>query len=258
MISNGMKAIYTPSLFTPSEAEVITGVSVTLQRDWRHRGFLEKGEGHARFDVFALARLAFMKALADRGVGPSETFEIAKIAAVGIVSRMAFWFSYWEGDADLALTWPGVTLPECETDEAKAQSILKALGMSGRQDLLDHLLKKTGSLPSNWNIKSRWLVSQLLAERGFPMTEQYFIWWPNCLTTFEASVDDALERFKSLNGQVSGAIVFLDLTGLGSALGDRTARPFVHVELPRDFDGNVTAPIEYSQPVPFKTMDREV
>jgi hypothetical protein len=247
-----MKAIYTPSLFTPSEAEVITGVSVTLQRDWRHRGFLEKGEGHARFDVFALARLAFMKALADRGIGPSETHEVATIAAAGIVSRMASWFDFWEGDADLALTWSGVTLPECETDEAKAKSILKALGMLGRQDLLDHLLKKTGSLPSNWNIKSRWLVSQLLAERGFPMTtDQYFIWWPNRSATFEASVDDALKKFVSRNGEVSGAIVLLDLTGLGSALGDRTVRSFVHVELPKSEAGALVAPLEYGAPLPF-------
>ena len=46
---------------------------------------LPKAEGHARFDAYDLAKLFFVKAMADRGVGPRTSFMNAEICATGIV-----------------------------------------------------------------------------------------------------------------------------------------------------------------------------
>jgi hypothetical protein len=61
-----METIFT--VFTPAEAERITGVSVTLQRDWRRREIMPKREGHARFDLRDLADMFALKCLFDAGI----------------------------------------------------------------------------------------------------------------------------------------------------------------------------------------------
>ncbi|WP_036286405.1 MerR family transcriptional regulator [Methylosinus sp. PW1] len=56
------------SVFTPSEAEHITGVSVALQRDWRRREIMPKRDGHARFDLHDLADMLTLKMCSDAGM----------------------------------------------------------------------------------------------------------------------------------------------------------------------------------------------
>ena len=93
-----------PRLFTPADAERITGVSVTLQRDWRRRGILPGQDGHARFDAFALAEMLFLRVMADRGIGP-----LTKIAGLplkdfadGIGARIVAHALRWQD----AWAWP--------------------------------------------------------------------------------------------------------------------------------------------------------
>ena len=60
--------------FTPADAEVITGVSVDQQRNWRRYGYLPKSLGkHARFKPHQLARMLVMQMLSKRGIGPSKS-----------------------------------------------------------------------------------------------------------------------------------------------------------------------------------------
>lgn len=57
--------------YTPAEAEMVTGVKVALQRDWRRRGLLpETGGGHARYTAAALAEMVLMQDFARDGLGP--------------------------------------------------------------------------------------------------------------------------------------------------------------------------------------------
>jgi hypothetical protein len=58
----------TLSVFTPSEAEQITGVALALQRDWRRRAILPKRDGHARFDLHDLADMLTLKMCSDAGM----------------------------------------------------------------------------------------------------------------------------------------------------------------------------------------------
>jgi hypothetical protein len=78
---------FTLTTFTPSQVEAITTLSTTLQRDWRRRGFLPYGDGHARFDAMDVAELWVMKLLADRGIGPQQGRDCAPWPAYGIVAR---------------------------------------------------------------------------------------------------------------------------------------------------------------------------
>jgi len=57
--------------YTPAEAELVTGVNVALQRDWRRRGLLpETGGGHARYTASELAEMLLMQDFAREGLGP--------------------------------------------------------------------------------------------------------------------------------------------------------------------------------------------
>ena len=71
--------------FEAREAEWITGVGRQIQREWRRRGFFAwEGEGRADHKLHDLARLIVMGVLADRGIGPSMSMDIATSAALRI------------------------------------------------------------------------------------------------------------------------------------------------------------------------------
>jgi DNA-binding transcriptional MerR regulator len=90
---------YTLSAFTPGEAGAITGVSPDLQRDWRRRGYLPaSGDGHARFDLYQLAHLFFLRTMADRGIGPQHSHELADIASGAIAYGALQDSSAFEGE----------------------------------------------------------------------------------------------------------------------------------------------------------------
>ncbi len=90
---------YDLTRFTPAEAERITGVNVTLQRDWRRRGFLPSNEGHARFDVFSLAKMRFLGVMSERGIGPASTEKYVDITMNAIAREALSGDGAAEGDA---------------------------------------------------------------------------------------------------------------------------------------------------------------
>ena len=93
-----MNTPFTLALFSPGEAEKITGLSTTMQRDWRHRGFLPKNDGHARFDLFTLAMMMVLKLFADRNFGPQAVKTIADITARAIAWHALEFVDSFEGD----------------------------------------------------------------------------------------------------------------------------------------------------------------
>lgn len=68
-------------VFSPSEAEKITGMTVETQRNNRRAGYLAKQPGHARFDLFDLLSMAFMTDAAKFGIGPKFSVESAEWVA---------------------------------------------------------------------------------------------------------------------------------------------------------------------------------
>jgi len=93
-----MSTPFTLTHFTPSEAAQITGLSAAMQRDWRHRGFLPKNDGHARFDLFTLAVMMVLKLFADRNIGPQAVKTIAEITARAIAWHALEFVDSFEGD----------------------------------------------------------------------------------------------------------------------------------------------------------------
>lgn len=98
----------TLTLFPPSEAARITGLSTLAQTDWRRRGHLPPlpDSKHARFDVFDLARMQAMRALSDRGIGPARSKAVAPSCALRIVGYALRWRNAWAGNPEAA---PGAT-----------------------------------------------------------------------------------------------------------------------------------------------------
>ena len=77
-------------LFTPSELETLTGLSVANQRAWRHSGFLrDRGEqtagGHWRFRPGDVLFVATARAVADMGL----TLGVATVVADHVLRDVA-------------------------------------------------------------------------------------------------------------------------------------------------------------------------
>jgi hypothetical protein len=68
-------------VFSANEAADITGHSTDSQRNNRRYGYLPKIEGHARYDLFDLFRLAFIADAAKFKIGPQQSHEAAEWVA---------------------------------------------------------------------------------------------------------------------------------------------------------------------------------
>lgn len=68
--------------FTASEVDAITGVSPSLQRNWRRYGYLPENEGGkwTRYSLDWVIRIAVMKLLSDAGTDVSKTSVAAQMA----------------------------------------------------------------------------------------------------------------------------------------------------------------------------------
>jgi len=183
--------------FTPAEAALATGVSAVQQRDWRRRGFLPQNEGHARFDACEIAAMWTMRLLSDRGVGPSETGEIAKWAAAGIVSASCKWVDAF-GLATSGI--PGDNISWKRRAEFLKQKVLRSAG---------------------YNLEPA----------------PFLIWWANGAHTFHFSVDQAFKEHLSDDERYVGPVIVLDLASLGTDLLKRLSKPFATIEISGDIAG---------------------
>lgn len=89
------------SEFTPAQAAHITGVSATLQRDWRRRGLLPKKDDARRtkFTLEDLIVMAAMRNLSDAGVIIKYTDDISRHTVKIAIAYIESWIIE-EGFAD--------------------------------------------------------------------------------------------------------------------------------------------------------------
>lgn len=100
--------------FTPSEAAAISGVSPTLQRDWRRREIL-RGNSDGRWTRWTLTdviRLSVMKLFSEAGMDVSNTTIVAQMAIFPTLAELAH--------IDGAVSFEGDELP------AESQSRIRA------------------------------------------------------------------------------------------------------------------------------------
>lgn len=192
-----MKPIFTLTHFTPAEAERITGVTTTLQRDWRRRAFIPVMDGHARFDLFQLAEMITLNALANRGIGPSLSKQVSEICAKAIVYSALAWSNAWDGDAHSDLAW---------------------------RKIQPHIKK--------WDGKSEYLITQLWQSLKIPLAfpAPCFIWWADGTHCFSYSYDFAISNMLSDDPRTAGPVIILNLNSLGTVMLDRAGRELAHVE----------------------------
>lgn len=231
-----MSMTLTLTTFTPAEAEAITGVSTASQRDWRRRGFLASGDGHARFDAFDLARMLVIRLLSDRGIGPAQTAQapslafgdIASICAVGALGNAFSWSDAWEGDLEDIPT--SMVIPE----DAEIESFVLDIVSSNRSEGGATVFHKP-SMPQ-WRARTRYLIKHLWRERSLPLVTpgKIFIWWANGEHKFANSLESEMAEMFSWDPRTCGPIVVLDYNSLASMLIERAGRALCHVEISQE------------------------
>lgn len=192
-----MAAKFTLTVFTPYQAEKITGLSVANQRDWRRRGYLKQNHGHARFDAFDLAEIMVLSDMSRRGIGPKDASPLSALCASAIVYYALRWIDAYEGDHMRAYEWNAHVYPE---------------GIS-------------------WGTKAEWLAKVILKERGYHVIPApYFVWWANGSELWVHSLDKAFSDGVSDDPRWDGPVIVLSLEALGGRLIRRCETPIVHVE----------------------------
>lgn len=218
--------------FTPAQAEKISGVSVDQQRNLRRHGYLPHSEGHARFDGLGLARLAAIKVLSDRGIGPSlvakadDGADIATICATGILWSLLGRLDAYEGDhKTFPVGWPPpATFSKGDID------ILVAEGR--RHGYSEKFLRKVvNEAPDDWRDRSDWLKKRVIHKMGLRkvVPARYFIWWADGSHVWEHDLDDAFSG-NSHDLKYQGAVIVLDQDAIASGLLSRAGVAFAHIE----------------------------
>ena len=218
-----MNSILTLTMFTPAEAERITGVTTTMQRDWRRRGILKKEGDTARFDLFDLCELLTLKLLSDRGIGPKAAAEVVTWCGYGVAYHSLDAVDAYEGDHHRTNEARGLT--DIPLSTADRDAIIAAMEAAGEK----------GPAPTvRWGDKADWLRGQIYRARtgGGVVPGRLFIWWADDTHTFHLSVDMALSNMTSADPRIAGPIVVLDFQALSYMLTARAGRAFVHVEFP--------------------------
>ncbi len=185
-----MPANITLTMFTPAEAERITGVSTDKQRDWRRHGYLPSSDGHARFDIFALAKMTVMGMLAEHGIGPKRSNLDSVWSAQFIAYRALEFREAWEGDD--TRSFPSID------EKWRAPALLNTI----------------------------WREARLSAI----MPTRYTVWWANSEATFINSVDEEVERYVSSETSLAGPFLVIEHTPIASLIIDRAGRALCHVE----------------------------
>lgn len=143
--------------FTPKEAEGVTGVSVTTQRDWRRRELLpeKEGEGWSVYRLINIVEMLAMKMLSESGVPLATAKQIASMSKMPVLSEFRrypvnFAFEGRElSEASRARIIDGSTSPVrgrylVVPLPASDDLLYKVARGDDVQDLLDHTSKKAG------------------------------------------------------------------------------------------------------------------
>ncbi len=184
--------------FTPAEAERITGVSVTQQRNWRRYGYLPKSLGqHARFNPHQLAAMTIMQTLSERGIGPGASREISPLIGAHVIYYACLWDpDAFEDRTGLDFSWYG----------------------SGE--------KRIANQVAFWSVQDDINPAQ------------FCVWYADGSYKFCDDLGQAFNRIFTDDEQMGGACIVIELQGIAASLLDRTERPLFIAELAPDDDAD--------------------
>lgn len=185
------------TLFTPRQAEQITGIPQMRQRDLRRHGYLPQHEGHARFTAIDLAEMMVLSSMMQRGITPSTASGLAKISVVGIVQLALSDVDVWK-DMDNA-TW---SFPGEQDPESKAEWLARVFCNFRAHD---------GD--------KRWRVQPA----------RFMIIWADGQEFWTFSVDREIEEMEQDDPRLAGPVTVLDLHALARLLVTRAQLPLARV-----------------------------
>lgn len=188
--------------FTSRDAEKITRVSMTQQRNWRRYGFLPPIEGHARLDVFDLCELYSLGLLTEKGVAPKQAVEVVDILGMGLAWHALTGAAAYDGEDHLLSNEP---LNEFE--KGLSAPILSRLDRFGRA-----AFRAKDGLPG----------------KGRVLPARFFIWFADGTHTWDQGVD---RHFHGKEGDphIAGPVIVLDQMALGLDLAHRSGKPLALV-----------------------------
>ena len=236
------------STFSAAEAARITGVPDSLQRNWRNRGFLpprpDEVRGNCRigtaYDLFGLADLLALNLLAER-LGPRGARLHALACGFGIAYQAMLAPEAYSGDARHVLSWDGEAFTRIVETKKRAQALAYAhaageIEADAAAEELAAFERGTGS--RGWNDQAEYLRRSIFASMKVkPITERFFVLWPDGQHSWTDSLDGAFNIGRLPNAPRHwGAVLTLDLLGLAVAIVLRAKRAFVHVEIESNDD----------------------
>lgn len=86
--------------FTPSEVADLTGVSTSLQRDWRRRGLIDVNEGFGRISLKGFVEIFLTKEFSTTGLGPTQASIFTRVVLDQIILRLLNSHDAWVGNWD--------------------------------------------------------------------------------------------------------------------------------------------------------------
>lgn len=224
-----METVFTLTSFTPGEAEKITGVSTTRQRDLRRHGLLPSSDGHARFTGFSLAELLALKLLMDRGIGPQQGSLVVNILGCGIMLYALKHRDAYEGESRNLLPETKIEVP----DDLRRQLEAK-LAEDRPGEKFDLSAANLG-----WIAKADKLGRAILSEYGTwegagrVIPARFFIWFADGTHRWDESVDKCFSRYSEAT---RGAVLVLDQFSIARELVERAGRPLVYVEDTEEYE----------------------
>lgn len=219
--------------FAPADVEIITSLSATMQRDWRHRGFLAKSDKHARFTAFALAEALVMKMFSDRGIGPARSHFVAPRMARAIVLEVLCynreaWGEYPEAVFDNIRANSGA-FTNGETQHFSLRPSISHLRRFGfANDWGPHRLVEL-----NFIDKMSDLADRLFSALQIPDVDRSrdIIWWPNDEVEFgnyEELINAAESIHWKLDPRFDGVAMVISVSAIASNLAKKLTRPLVN------------------------------
>lgn len=218
--------MYELEKFSPAEAEQVTSLSLSMQRDWRRRGFLPSAGGKvASFDLFDLARLLFLKLMSDRGVGPGDIVGTAilnisarRIAYDALTNGAAYGKHYPSSNSLRAFMLARTSYDEIQADGGADDP---ELWMRGRLKIA----------AQNDDLAVR------IAYNGVPklIPGPLFLWFADGEACWDEAAGGRLTKELAGPG-ADGAILMMVLPKIGKMLVERAGRPLVKLK-PADGEG---------------------
>lgn len=187
--------------FDPIEAEKITGVMRSLQRQWRVRGHLPGAPGHALFSVFELGQMLCLRLFGQSRRDLSLVRDAALAAANAVAWRALGPTEVWCGDHQEVGTWDR---------EWTARVAARADG--------------------GWHYRASMLRTLIFDAKGLkPVKQQFCVLWADNTHSFTNDLHNATA---TAGGARAGDKMFaINVQSAGFALAALAGRPLAFCEL---------------------------